>query len=581
MSASLFEKDQRLRLSRDGRAAWIWLRSIGIAAAVGAAYFLAAQLSNSFLITPETVIFWPAAGISSGLLISLWSIARWPVLAGVMVATAAANLLRHFGVATTAVWVLGNTAEPLIIAGLVQHYFGAHFKIDRLYCVLGLFAAAVAGTAVASTWWTFVYYWPFASLNEPTAAWLHWIVSDFAGIISVAPLVIGIATVLRRPPAWREAIESMAALAVLGAMSGVIVSLPLGLWETVVPAALVFPILLWLAARWQPVFSAAGVFIVSMSVALTAIYGLGHFSDSGLSIGTRVLQTQAVILVVAFGTAVLAALFAEWRESEARLASANTLLEDERERLAHSNLMLQRERNNKLMSLHAVAASISHEIKQPLSAIAINGVAARNFLKSAPPDLAEAQSALNDVINDSYRTGQILDNLYQLFGREKQENEPIDMNDLALSSLQLLRRELADHGVAPALNLAAELPLVMGQKTQLQEVLLNLFHNAIEAMAAIKTDHRAMKVRTALAAGKTIVIEIEDSGPGIDPERLESIFDAFVTTKSNGMGLGLAICSAIVERHGGQILASSDGKNGSLFKVVLPVASARMDDIPL
>ena len=137
----------------------MWLRSIGIAAAVGATYFLAAELSNSFLITPETVIFWPAAGISSGLLILLWSVARWPVLAGVMAATAAANLLRHFGVAATAAWVLGNTAEPLIIAGLMQHYFGTRFKIDRLYCVLGLFAAAIAGTAVASTWWTFVYYW--------------------------------------------------------------------------------------------------------------------------------------------------------------------------------------------------------------------------------------------------------------------------------------------------------------------------------------------------------------------------------------------------------------------------------------
>ena len=157
---SAFEKDQRL--SRDGLAARTWVRSIGIAAGVGVAYFLAAELSNGFLITPETVIFWPAAGISSGALISLWSIARWPVLAGVMVATAAANLLRHFGVATTAAWVLGNTAEPLIIALLMQHYFGAHFKIDRLYCVLGLFAAAVAGTAVASTWWTFVYY---SSLN--------------------------------------------------------------------------------------------------------------------------------------------------------------------------------------------------------------------------------------------------------------------------------------------------------------------------------------------------------------------------------------------------------------------------------
>ena len=573
-----FGKGRRLQLGRDGLAAW--LRSIGIAAVVGVAYFLAAQLSNSFLITPETVIFWPAAGISSGLLIALWSIARWPVLTGVMLATAAANLLRHFGVATTAVWVLGNTAEPLIIAALIQYYFGAHFKIDRLYCVLGLFAAAVAGTAVASTWWTFVYYWLFASLNEPTATWLHWIVSDFAGIVSVAPLVIGIATVLQRPPAWREAIESMAALVVLGAMCGVIISLPLGLWETVVPAALVFPILLWLAARWQPVFSAAGVFIVSMSVALTAIYGLGHFSDSGLSIGSRVLQTEAVILVVAFGTAVLAALFAERRESEARLASANTMLENERERLVHSNLMLQRERDNKLMSLHAVMASISHEIKQPLSAIALNGAAAQDFLKSAPPDLAEVQSALDDVINDSYRTGQILDNFHQLFGREKQENEPIDINDLALSSLQILRRDLADHGVAPALYLAAELPLVMGQKTQLQEVLLNLFYNAIEAMAANNPDRRAMKVRTALAAGKAIVIEIEDSGLGIDPERLESIFDAFVTTKSHGMGLGLAICSAIVERHGGQLLASSDGKSGALFKVMLPVASVRMDGSP-
>ena len=323
-----------------------------------------------------------------------------------------------------------------------------------------------------------------------------------------------------------------------------------------------------------------GTFIVSMSVALTAIYGLGHFSDSSLSISARVLQTQAGHSgCAALLATVLAALFAERRESEARLASANTMLESERERLAHSNLMLQRERDNKLMSLHAVMASISHEIKQPLSAIAFNGVAARDFLKTAPPDLAEAQLALNDLIDDSYRTAKILDNLHQLFGNEKQANEPIDMNDLALSSLQLLRRELTDHGVAPALNLAAELPLVMGQKTQLQEVLLNLIYNAIEAMAAIKPDRRAMKVRTALAASKTIVIEIEDSGLGINPERLESIFGAFVTTKSHGMGLGLAICSAIVERHGGQLLASSDGENGALFNIVLPVASARINDI--
>ncbi len=128
MCTSISEKEQRLRLNPAEPAAWIWLRSTAIAAAVAVAYFLAAQLSNSFLITPETVIFWPAAGISSGLLIALWSVARWPVLVGVMVATAAANLLRPFSVAVTATWVLGNTAEPLIIAGLVQCYFGAQFQ---------------------------------------------------------------------------------------------------------------------------------------------------------------------------------------------------------------------------------------------------------------------------------------------------------------------------------------------------------------------------------------------------------------------------------------------------------------------
>jgi signal transduction histidine kinase len=565
MRASTFERRSQPR--RDGSTAWTWLGSIGVAAAVAVTYFLAAQLSNSFLITPETVIFWPAAGVSTGFLFSLWFVRRWAVVVGVIVATAAANLLRPFSISTTAVWVLGNAAEPLIIVGLMQHYFGAQFKIDRVYCVIGLFAASIAGTTLASTWWTFVY---FDSLNDPIATWLHWIISDFCGIASVAPLVIGMTAVQRRPPAWAQSVEILAALAVLAVMCGVIVSLPLSLWETALPAALVFPILLWLSARWPPVFSAAGAFIVSMAVALTAIYGLGHFADSGLSTSARVLQTQAIILFVAFGTAILAALFAERRETEARLASTNEMLGDERERLAHSNQMLQRERDNKLMSLHAVLASISHEIKQPLTAIAVNGVAVRDFLKSAPPDLAEAQSALDDVISDSHRAAGILDNLQLLFGGANREKEPIDLNDLALSSLQLLQRELADHGVTPALELAPELPTVEGHKTQLQEVLLNVLRNAIEAMAAIEADRRFLKVRTALAAGKTIVVEIEDSGPGIESKHLKTIFDAFVTTKPLGMGLGLAISCAIVERHGGELLASSDGK-GALFKVVLPV----------
>ena len=549
MRASAFKK-------RDGLAAWKWVRSIGIAAAVGVAYFLAAQLSNSFLITPETVIFWPAAGISSGLLISLWSIARGPVLAGVIVATAAVNLLRHLGVAATAAWVLGNAAEPLIIAGLMQHYFGAHFKIDRLYCVLGLFAAAVAGTAVASTWWTFVYYWLFASLNEPTATWLHWIVSDFAGIVSVAPLVIGLAAALQRSPPRREAIESIAALAVVGAMTAVIVSLPQELWETVVPAALVFPILLWLAARSQPVFAAAGAFIVSMTVALTAIYGLGHFCGAGLSIGTRILQTQAIILVVGSGTAVLAALFAERRESEARLA--------------RSNMMLERERDNKLMNMEAMAASIAHELKQPLTGIIGFGSMTLGFLGQTPPNHAKAESSVKKMIAAGEETNKILDNMRALFGREKIAKERIDVNELVVDALRALDSDFKSHRVATSVDLAHELAPIMGHKVQLQEVIINLVYNAIEAMDLVDEGHRMLKFGTRLSAGEAITITVEDTGPGFDPAKSDAIFDAFVTTKPHGMGLGLAICQRIVEQHGGQLSASSANPQGAIFRVTLP-----------
>ena len=556
MRASIFEKYQRLRLSRSRLAAWTWLRSIGIAAAVGVAYFLAAQLSNSFLITPETVIFWPAAGISSGLLISLWSIARWPVLAGVIVATAAVNLLRHLGVAATAAWVLGNAAEPLIIAGLMQHYFGAHFKIDRLYCVLGLFAAAVVGTAVASSWWTFVYYWLFASLNEPMATWLHWIVSDFAGIVSVAPLVIGLAAALQRPPPRRETIESVAALAVVGAMTAVTVSLPQELWETVVPAALVFPILLWLAARSQPVFAAAGAFIVSMTVALTGIYGLGHFGGAGLSIGVRILQTQTIILVVGFGTAVLAALFAERRESEARLA--------------RSNMMLERERDNKLMNMEAMAASIAHELKQPLTGIIGFGSTTLSSLGQTPPNLARAESNVKKIIASGEETNEMLDNMRALFGRAMIAKERIDVNGLVVDLLCALDSDFKSHRVATSVDLAHELPPIMGHKVQLQEVIINLLHNAIEAMDLVDDGHRVLKFGTRLSAGDTITITVEDTGPGFNPEKSDSIFDAFVTTKPHGMGLGLAICRRIVEQHGGQLSASSANPRGAIFRVTLP-----------
>jgi C4-dicarboxylate-specific signal transduction histidine kinase len=340
-------------------------------------------------------------------------------------------------------------------------------------------------------------------------------------------------------------------------VTGLIILLPGDLWNTVFPLAWLFPVLVWLAARDRPAFSAAGAFLVSTTIVVTTILGVGHFGDPSHSIDERVLGAQVAILVVALSAYVLAALFAERRESATRLAHAITKLE--------------RERDNKLMSLEAMAASISHELKQPQAAIATNAGAALRWLKRAPPDLEEARSSLSDIASNAHRTGQILDNLRTLFGKADRKTEPVDVNEVALSSMQILHGELNDHGVKADVQLASELPLIMGQRVQLQEVFVNLVRNAIEAMDAVEADRRALVVRTKSDGSNAIIVEVKDSGPGIDSEQLRKIFGAFVTTKSQGMGLGLAICRAIVERHGGQLSATSDVKNGTLFKFSLPM----------
>ena len=244
-------------------------------------------------------------------------------------------------------------------------------------------------------------------------------------------------------------------------------------------------------------------------------------------------------------------------------------------RLLRSNTALQRERNNKLVNLEALAASISHEVNQPLAAISANSGAALGFLEHAPPNLEEARLALNDIASDSHRASQIFQSIRSLFGRSPQGREQIDLNQIALEVLHTLRSDLEEHGIAVHAELSSELPLVMGQRGQLQEVLLNLVQNAIEAMDSIKDGDKFLRVRTQSDGRDTIAVAVEDTGSGIPPEKLDEIFDAFITTKPKGMGLGLAICRMIIEQHGGKLSAWSDKKRrGALLQFTLPIKSA-------
>jgi integral membrane sensor domain MASE1 len=402
------------------------VRGIGLAAAVASAYFLAAQLSLGLLLQPDGVaVFWPAAGISSGVLIALGPHARWPVAAGAIAATVAANLMGDRDIWAATAFALCNAAEALITAGLIQHYFGAVFSLDRLRQVLGLLAAAVVGTVISGIGGAVAYKLFHSPTVSMLTTWWHWFASDVVGIVAVAPLVIGLAAAVREPPRRSEFIQGTLALLALVAMTGIIVSLPQEPWKTVVPGALLFPMLLWLAARCRPVFAAAGAFAVSSTIVWTTIFGIGHFGDTGLPIDDRILQAQAIILVVTLGAFVLAALFSERRESEAHLA--------------RSNMLLERERDNKLLNAAAITTAIAHEVRQPLGAIALNGGAALEFLSKAPPDLEEIRAILNDMISAGLRVSEVLQGIRALFGRADQGREPINVNEIVLAVLHLLR----------------------------------------------------------------------------------------------------------------------------------------------
>jgi len=533
-----------------------WIESIGLAIALGIAYFLAARLSL-FLILPDGVaVFWPAAGVSAGVLIGLGPQARLPVIAGTMVATAVANLLGDRNIWSTIVFALCNAAEPVLVSMLIERYFGSSFNMDRPRNVIALVAAAILATAISGIGGALGFQLFYNSHASFWTIWYHWFASDAFGIITVAPLLVGLVAAIRDPPPLNEAIEGGGVVAIVTVVSGLIVLLPRELWVAVVPPALIFPLLLWVAARCRPVFAAAAAFVIALAVVWTTTFGIGILGDPHLLIDHRILSAQAGILTASLCSLILAALFAERRANEAHLS--------------HSKMMLERERDNKLMNMQAVTASMAHELKQPLTAISANGEAAQLFLNQTQPNLEQAQSALDSIIADSHRASHIINDIRALFTRADKKHGPIDMNEITFQALQILREQLNAHGVRTDLELASDLPLVMGHKGQLQEVMINLLQNAIEAMNDTKDGRRALQLRTEREGDSAIIVGIKDSGPGIDPARLNSVFEAFFTTKSHGTGLGLAICRMIIERHGGQLSASSDGRNGALFQFVLP-----------
>jgi C4-dicarboxylate-specific signal transduction histidine kinase len=245
---------------------------------------------------------------------------------------------------------------------------------------------------------------------------------------------------------------------------------------------------------------------------------------------------------------------AEVRESERRYREVQM-------DLAHAN---------RVATMGQLTASIAHEVNQPIATARNNAASALRFLSRSPPDLEEVREALGCIVNDVDRAGDVIGGIRKLIQKAPApRGDRLDINEAIREVIVLTRGEALKAGVAVQMQLAEGLPPVQGDRVQLQQVLLNLILNAVEAMSSVDDASRELSISTGRGADG-ILIAVRDSGPGIDPEHVERVFQSFYTTKPEGIGMGLAICRSIVDAHGGRLWADANEPRGAVFQFTLP-----------
>ena len=273
---------------------------------------------------------------------------------------------------------------------------------------------------------------------------------------------------------------------------------------------------------------------------------------------TTVWYANRVVRVVA-ANVVLFAMLAETMHLYAKLASAV--------------VAQRRERQSRMMTMEAMSAAIEHELRQPLAAIVANAGAARRWLARSPPDAVEAAQSVEQIEEEGRRAANILASVRRLFAaQDAPASESLDANAIVQDTIAVARVRLDSSAIGVQLQLDPRLPRLAGNEQQLREVLMNLVNNAADAMRTVAQHAALLSITTNVMDGRKIEIAVADTGTGVDPGDMERIFEAFFTTKPDGMGMGLALCRTIVERHGGTLSVSRGTPYGSVFRVVLPSA---------
>ncbi len=303
-------------------------------------------------------------------------------------------------------------------------------------------------------------------------------------------------------------------------------------------------------------------FLSLAALSLVAVGSLNYFFAPPI-FSFRVDYPEDIIAIVAF---LITSLIVTGLVRRVRAEQAEHTLTSDRLRNAQSQLT----HLDRVATIGLLAASIAHEIKQPISATVTNAQAALRWLDRQPPNLEEVRQALNRIVKDGNHAGEVIDRIRAFIKKAPPRKDRLEINEAIREVVELTRGEVVKNGISVKTELVDGLPLVQGDRVQLQQVILNLIINAIEAMCAASEGARELVINTEKADSRSVLVAVRDSGPGLPPAPLERLFEPFYTTKSSGLGLGLSICRLIVEEHGGRFWASANLSRGAVFQFTVP-----------
>jgi len=528
------------------------------ALAVAIGYYLAARLGFAFTLQPHPIsTLWPPNALLMAALLLAPARWWWVLLGAALPAHLLAELQSGVPLAMVLGWYASNCSEALIGAALVRAFLRGPLRFDSLrsagvFLLFGVLVAPLASSFLDAGLVTLIGfgegdYWTLVRMRFS---------SNVLAELTLVPLIVTWAT--WRPRELRDALPKQLA-EIVGVFAGVlttsVVAFELPLLDANTAPALFYaplPFLLWAAVRLGPRGTASALAVMVVVTIWGAVHGLGPFAGGTPQDTAR--DMQLFLISVSVPLLLLAVALEEGGKAE---------LDAHEQRLQLTHL-------SRVAMLGELSGGIAHELNQPLTAILSNAQAAQHFLAGKEIDREELSEILKDIIAADQRAGEVIHRLRALFKKGESHLQPLDANELVREVLSIAHGDLVTRAVEVLPELAPQLPLIEGDRVQLEQVMLNLLMNGCDAMSAGGADGRRLSIRSR-SSDSSVQISFTDLGPGFRAEDYDKLFQPFYTTKPQGLGLGLSISRSIVTAHGGQLWGSSSPGHGATFHIALPI----------